>query len=353
MLNRRAYRVPRNPVLSPRELRNRRTKSLPPPLDGSNVQFFGYSRIALMAGLQFFAVKPGENILVPGFICSAAVAPLHRLGLEVRYYEVDELLNPILVAAAGLIDGATRAMVVVNYFGFAADLPEIVKFCGANGLLLVEDNAHGFLSSVGDRCLGTFGDMSVASLYKTVSLPNGAALTLKDPSRGDRPRIWSAASQAAPWVRFCIRNALWLVELQTHIPIIARLQRLRQREVGDQDECEIEAYDQNFSRLSSWILHHMDFEAVRENRRRAYLYWLDVFSASGKFDADPLFHYLPVGTVPYAFPLLAKRYSEVVEQLRRSGVEAFAWPNLPLAAPGWRRAEQLVLIPLHRMPDGG
>ena len=68
----------------------------------------------------------------------------------------------------------------VNYFGFPQPFEEIRKFCKENNLNFIEDNAHGFLSCLNGKPLGSFGDVSVVSFRKTLSTFNGAALVINN-----------------------------------------------------------------------------------------------------------------------------------------------------------------------------
>ena len=72
---------------------------LPAPLDGANVRFFAFARTALAAGLGLLGLKPGDNVLVPSFICDVVMAPFMELSIEPRFYDLDEKLEPDLDAA--------------------------------------------------------------------------------------------------------------------------------------------------------------------------------------------------------------------------------------------------------------
>ena len=70
-----------------------------------------------------------------------------------------------------------KAVLAVNYFGFAQDLAPFREYCLRTGATLVEDNAHGFLSKdASGVLLGTRADLGITSIRKTFRLVNGAAL---------------------------------------------------------------------------------------------------------------------------------------------------------------------------------
>ncbi len=70
-----------------------------------------------------------------------------------------------------------KAVLAVNYFGFAQDLAPFREYCSRTGATLIEDNAHGFLSKdTSGVLLGTRADLGITSIRKTFRLVNGAAL---------------------------------------------------------------------------------------------------------------------------------------------------------------------------------
>src|SRR5690242_16211062 len=104
------YLIPENPVLSWPDLFRPPVSALPSPLDGPGVSLFGYARAALYAGLQMLGVRAGDNVLLPAFICNVVMIPLLKLGVEARFYELDENLEVILSSAKSLIDRRTKAL---------------------------------------------------------------------------------------------------------------------------------------------------------------------------------------------------------------------------------------------------
>jgi hypothetical protein len=113
---------------------------------------------------------------------------------------------------------------------------------------------------------------------------------------------------------------------------------------ADVDDC-MEAY----SKFATWILLRMNFEKERLLRRRAYLFWQDVFAQS-VLKSSPVFEDLPEGVVPWAFPIRVHKRQEFIQYLRKKGIECFAWPNPPSLAPRTRLNEEIVLIPFNRYP---
>lgn len=135
---------------------------------------YPYARFALFELLKYLKIK---SIYIPYLICRDILAPIHILDLQYHFYEIDQHFNPI-----GL-DKHCDAILFVNYFGFASDIAPFLDYCHKTKSLLIEDNAHGFLSKDNDgKWLGTRGDFGLFSLRKTFSLQNGGLLSINNPT---------------------------------------------------------------------------------------------------------------------------------------------------------------------------
>jgi len=145
---------------------------IPSLFEKSDVYFYPYARYAFLEVLQKLSIK---SIYLPAFICRDMLSPIHTLGITYFFYDVDEKLSPILE------DVPCEAILMVNYFGFAQDMAPFVKYKKKYSALIIEDNAHGFLSQDSEnQWLGSRGDVGLLSIRKTVFLPNGAALLIND-----------------------------------------------------------------------------------------------------------------------------------------------------------------------------
>lgn len=150
----------------------------------SEMYFFPYARYAFLEILKQHNIK---SIYLPSFICRDMLSPINVLKIKYFFYDVNQNLEPLLE------DIECDALVMVNYFGFEQPIEPFLKYTQKYNALLIEDNAHGFLSKDKQGAfLGTRGDLGLLSIRKTLSLPNGAALLINRESFKDIP--YSAAS---------------------------------------------------------------------------------------------------------------------------------------------------------------
>ena len=73
-----------------------------------------------------------------------------------------------------------EAILVVHYFGFFSNVNDIVSLCKTFKVKVIEDCAHGFLSSHNNTDFGSFGDISIFSMRKTLPVSDGGALIINN-----------------------------------------------------------------------------------------------------------------------------------------------------------------------------
>jgi hypothetical protein len=142
--------------------------------EGRNARLFSFGRRALEAALRAAGVCPGDAVLFPAFICRDLLSSAAAVGARPEFYAVAADLTP---ASSPSSWKPAKAVVAVDYFGFAQDLSPFEEYCARTGAALIEDNAHGLFSAdAKGRMLGTRAKLGILSLRKSLALPNGAAL---------------------------------------------------------------------------------------------------------------------------------------------------------------------------------
>ncbi len=138
--------------------------------------YFSHARTALKHGLQALGFRTGDEILVPAYICDVVIAPLNELGVLPRYYSVSADLQPIWDCLNDLVGRKTKGFLAAHYFGQPQDMVSYRSFSQKHGLLLIEDNAHGYGGKLDGKLLGTFGDIGISSPRKIMGWRNGGIL---------------------------------------------------------------------------------------------------------------------------------------------------------------------------------
>jgi perosamine synthetase len=347
-------RVTRGPTLEPGQLRLRAAGSLPSPLDHPGVRFYGYGRMALYQGLKTLGIRAGESVLLPSFICRGVLAPFRALGIAVRYYEVDDRLEPRLETAAGSLDGHTRALLAVHYFGFPHDTEALQAFCQRHQLAYIEDNAHGFISAAGARPLGTFGDIAIFSFRKTLPLPHGAALVLNRPDLVLPPPVPHSRGLARNLAGFALRIGIRDLEIATRLDLVSWLRRNGDCPDANADErARLAEWDRAYSTIADAIARRIDLDRERRIRRRSFAFWLEQSGDWARWGAEPLDRELLPEVVPYALPVRVRDREGFLKALRWQGISCFTWPDFPREVRARGTYRELILVPVHRYPLKG
>ena len=127
------------------------------------------ANLLALAGLIYAPdqrLSPGDEILVPAVSWSTTYFPIHQLGLEQRFVDVDRdslNIDPALLKDA--LTEKTRAVMAVNLLGNPCALSLLSDFCTENGLLLIEDNCESMGARLNNRQAGTFGVCGTFSSY--------------------------------------------------------------------------------------------------------------------------------------------------------------------------------------------
>jgi perosamine synthetase len=123
----------------------------------------------LAAGL-----RPGAEIVVPGFGYLAAANVALNVGAKPVFAEVDPATWCVTAETiARVLTPRTRAVVPIHTYGNACDMDSIVALCGPRGVLVIEDAAESFGTRYQGRQSGTIGDLGCLSFQATKTITTG------------------------------------------------------------------------------------------------------------------------------------------------------------------------------------
>jgi len=147
--------------------------------------------VALFLALAALGVGPGDEVLVPDVTFIATANAVRLAGATPVLVDVaPERLTISPAAMEAAITGRTRAVIPVHLSGRAADLPAILALARAHNLLVIEDAAQAFMSSTGERRLGTLGHAGCLSFSpnKTITTGQGGMVLTDDDALNTRLR---------------------------------------------------------------------------------------------------------------------------------------------------------------------
>lgn len=140
---------------------------------------FNSATTALHGALVALEIGPGDEVIVPPYTMSASVAAILANGAVPIFADIDSrtfCIDPRSVRER--ITKYTKAVMVVNLFGQAADLGELLKIREEHRIALIEDNAQSPGATWRGKYTGTIGDVGVFSLnvHKTMQTGEGGVL---------------------------------------------------------------------------------------------------------------------------------------------------------------------------------
>ena len=122
-------------------------------------------------------VGPGDEVIVPDITFVATANAVRYCGARPAFADVlgahDLGIDPAHVEA--LITSRTKAVAVVHYGGYAADVATVAALCRRHGLALIEDAAHSPSATLtrGGRKLGAWGLAGAFSFFSNKVLGCG------------------------------------------------------------------------------------------------------------------------------------------------------------------------------------
>jgi hypothetical protein len=312
---------------------------------------FSHGRTALTYGVRALGLRPGGTVLCPDFICETVTESLQHAGLRVRFHALGEDLGPDWSALDRVPRADAAALVMVHYFGVPQDAPRYRAYCDERGWRLIEDNAHGHGAVVDEREAGTFGDIGIASPYKSFPIRNGGLLYVRPGTAFSSPQLpCQPVGLPVRLARAALRTAL-----DAHLPLRAALRPCPP--YGSQAAFRDQAIRE--WAMDAWScdeLFRADLVALRARRQALYRIWQGWTSRHGLV---PVFPALPAGAMPLVYPARSTSAEASERWFRwghRHGIDVHSWPTLPESVvredgPAMRRWERLLCFPLHQGLD--
>ena len=129
---------------------------------------------ALHLSILAAGLKPGDEVITTAMTFCATVNAIIHAGATPVLADVDPrtmCLDPADVERR--ITSRTRAISVVHFAGYPADMAAFTALAEKHGLKLIEDCAHAIETEYRGQKAGTFGDFGCFSFYATKNICTG------------------------------------------------------------------------------------------------------------------------------------------------------------------------------------
>ena len=177
-------------------------------------------KAALTVILKALAVVSNRRrVIIPAYTCFSVPSAIVKAGLEVVLCDVDpNTLDFNFAELEGLLNENVLCVVSTHLFGRPADIGRVKQLCERKGILVVEDAAQAMGGQVGDRLLGTIGDVGFYSLGrgKNMTCGSGGIILTSSAPIADAIEAEHASLPEASWLDV-VRNWLELLVMRIFI----------------------------------------------------------------------------------------------------------------------------------------
>lgn len=144
---------------------------------------FNNGTASLQAAMYACKIGIGDEIICPSVTYWASVIQVFSLGGTVVFADIDPntlCINPKDIEHR--ISDRTKAIMVVHYLGYPADMNPIMEIAHKYGIKVIEDVSHAQGGKYKGRKLGTIGDVAAMSLMsgKSLAIGEGGMLVTND-----------------------------------------------------------------------------------------------------------------------------------------------------------------------------
>lgn len=128
-------------------------------------------------------IKPGDEVIMPSYTFVSTADAFVQRGATIVFVDIrPDTMNIDENLIEDAITDKTKAIVVVHYAGVSCEMDTITDIAKRHNLFVVEDAAHGVMSTYKGKALGTIGDFGCYSFHETknYSMGEGGAILIKD-----------------------------------------------------------------------------------------------------------------------------------------------------------------------------
>ena len=122
---------------------------------------------ALELAALLLDIKKDDEFILPSYTFPSTANAFALRGAKIIFCDISlQDYNLCVEDLEKLITIKTKGIITVNYAGIACNYNKIRQLISGKNIVIIEDNAQGFLSRHNGNFLGTYGDLSTISFHK-------------------------------------------------------------------------------------------------------------------------------------------------------------------------------------------
>jgi len=120
-------------------------------------------------------IGPGDEVIVPSLSFVASSNAILYAGARPVFADITDLndFNLSCRDVESRITARTKAIMVVHYGGYLADMDRIKEIAKSRRLLVIEDSAHAIGAAMNSKMAGTLGDLGCFSFFSNKNMATG------------------------------------------------------------------------------------------------------------------------------------------------------------------------------------
>jgi dTDP-4-amino-4,6-dideoxygalactose transaminase len=150
---------------------------------GNTAVAVGSGTDALHLAYVLSGLKPGDEVVVPVFTCTATNIPFLYMGVKVVFADIQkDTLNISAEHVKELVNERTKAIVCVHYGGLPCDMDELCETAKKWNIPIIEDAAHalgGYYKNIPVGAISEFTMFSFQAI-KHITTGDGGMLSFQD-----------------------------------------------------------------------------------------------------------------------------------------------------------------------------
>lgn len=252
--------------------------------------------------LQHLKLSKDKKVLLPSYMCPTILYPFKELGILYEFYKVNRNLQIDLVDLSKRVDGKTKVVFFINYFGFKQSDEVITALLKLkeSGISIIQDVVQDFYVQKND-IIGNYAFMSFRKFFPC----EGSIIISQD-------KIDDVVIKGKNKTYF--NNKLK-----------GRLLRYFHYKYGCEEESFLSAFKKanesyrlpeniEYTSYDEYVLNRTDFEKDKETRRENFKMLL------GLYGDKAIFKSLPDNVVPLLFPIVISSRDSIQMKLRDKNV---------------------------------
>ena len=255
--------------------------------DNKNCLTLSAGTHGLSLALKLLDIGPGDEVITTPLTCTATNMPILSRRADIVWADIKEDLNIQPESIEENITNRTKAIMVVHWGGFPADMEEISAIASSQNIPIIEDGAHCYRSYYKGEIIGncTYSDFCMISLQaiKHLTCVDGGVLFLKSKKLYDRGKLlrWYGIDRESPRTDFRCEEDIKEFGDKWHMNDVCATVGLANIELA---EANVKKTKENAAYYNYELSNIPGIELVQLSPEKESSYWLYTFLVEKRSD---------------------------------------------------------------------